>query len=1230
MSTYQNKTPGNKNQSFSAENTSAETDDNLFEYLDESPVAVAQRKLKDIADNSPKTSEISELQSIANKKFDPVSVSQKKAKKRNPLKELDNTIQLSEDLDNLNDETTIIEEKDARQKIREENPNLIEDDGSESNKQIEIDGKLTTTAKVKGFFGFNSTWDKFSKGVEKFNNSKKVVDKQKTLKEIKPLAREWLRRREYEFSKDKDEIDENDKIKRRTIYKFLNQTSSNYEQIKDSYEKTDNAIENLKSQITPQEIINCFNYYESFKNECIVFFRDYTADINLLYLDESNEINEYKQKLESSELTISSENEYDSGMGIKILSPELKVRLNGTASITGKVLWSYGELSKIEGTATAEFNKSGYIENSISIVDGSANTSIFGIDFNIGGLAYKFGVLSAKELRGQTTLFNRNITLSAIDFSFVNGSLIYDSIQASCEGDLKISNGIVITNPQGEYFPDGTLVFNGGFSLDLPNLANAEGMVEDCKIKNGSIQSIKIHDGKVSGDILGINFNLNKIEYKNHILSIASASGNLSIFGSRPFSMQAVGLNFDKEKNIDFDSISGEMPGVDVGFFHTEKTELAYDKIKNKYSGTTTYTFRNGEISENFKNFETTGNILIEYIPGNKPHLLINEGSMDFVAFGQSVNASKITYDSESPLSFSAGKIKLNTNIQGYNPNFEGENVIINQTGMHFGELSTEPNINPKPSLGPFTVNPKKLSILENNENGYTLKVDGQFDANFPNQFGSVTGQLEGGVTFSTFSSKMDYFISKGEAEMVAPNPISKVGDLFGGDWSGSRFEINADIPVFPGVFAVFGIFLAFNANFNDIIGNISIDKENNILIDLESGITGEIDAGVFGGIQAGSQLLAALAILLEMTASSNATLNLGYSKFFGMDDSLEDSDIDPKQNKEGFTYNLIGETKGSLKLSAVATALYFFQKRLDLVLEEASLGEFRFSNEENEKPNPKYQEFFSEEDLKRNVSDNVSEEAKAQISKMTPQQMLDIDVNRRFESGEKKEALDIFKSSEADRKNLQAEKSDGEDSFDDVPFTNLVFFNDFINKRINWDNLIDKFKTLPIQKCDQLMETEQGKQELRTIIEQMGEENNIASSFISFYAEKIKEVKSSIKGYHSIDNGYIEMLESKKELFKAAEKFKKDHLHSSFWGDEVRQGKNIRDKRSVGQILTFRNSGYEEFKQGLSDLYRAMTRDPRVIPIEVNKRRIQKKGSDYLLMLRKEHRNRNIEDETT
>ena len=214
------------------------------------------------------------------------------------------------------------------------------------------------------------------------------------------------------------------------------------------------------------------------------------------------------------------------------------------------------------------------------------------------------------------------------------------------------------------------------------------------------------------------------------------------------------------------------MPGVDVGFFHTKKTTLAYDKRKNQYSGTTTYTFRNGEISENFNNFQTSGNILIEYTPGNTPHLKINEGSMDFKAFGQSVNASQITYDSESPLLFKAGEITLNADIHGYRPNFEGKKVLINQTGMHFDVLSTEPNLDPEPSLGPFTINPKKLSLLEHEEKGYILKVDGQIDANFPNQFGTVNGTLEGGVTFSTDSSEMNYFITRGEAQMSAPNPF--------------------------------------------------------------------------------------------------------------------------------------------------------------------------------------------------------------------------------------------------------------------------------------------------------------------------------------------------------------------------------------------------------------------------------------------------------------------------
>ena len=120
----------NENNSISKENLPDQTNEGFYEYQDNRSVVLLQKKLQKKADNSEKTKETTQLQSIADKQFDTVSVAQKKQKKRNTISNLNNTIQLIEDLDNLNDESAIIEEKDARQKIREENPNLIEDDGS--------------------------------------------------------------------------------------------------------------------------------------------------------------------------------------------------------------------------------------------------------------------------------------------------------------------------------------------------------------------------------------------------------------------------------------------------------------------------------------------------------------------------------------------------------------------------------------------------------------------------------------------------------------------------------------------------------------------------------------------------------------------------------------------------------------------------------------------------------------------------------------------------------------------------------------------------------------------------------------------------------------------------------------------------------------------------------------------------------------------------------------------
>ena len=91
----------------------------------------------------------------------------------------------------------------------------------------------------------------------------------------------------------------------------------------------------------------------------------------------------------------------------------------------------------------------------------------------------------------------------------------------------------------------------------------------------------------------------------------------------------------------------------------------------------------------------------------------------------------------------------------------------------------------------------------------------------------------------------------------------------------------------------------------------------------------------------------------------------------------------------------------------------------------------------------------------------------------------------------------------------------------------------------------------------------------------------------------------------------------------------KKDHLHSSFWGDEKRQKQNIKESRSISQRLTRRSSGYEKFRAGLRNLYSAIaiSRDMKVIPNKENINRIKKMGSDYLLLnLRQEHRDRNMD----
>ena len=151
MGTYQKKDIEKKDVSYSAENLKAEKDENLFDYGEKPSVAVVQRKLNEIANNSPKTNQLLQLQNTANNRFDNQPPIQRKGINGAPKVGIDNSDQIQEDLDELNQESVEIQDDEEFQK-EVENSKIYEDDGSESDRQIDVEGKLTNSAKVKGFF----------------------------------------------------------------------------------------------------------------------------------------------------------------------------------------------------------------------------------------------------------------------------------------------------------------------------------------------------------------------------------------------------------------------------------------------------------------------------------------------------------------------------------------------------------------------------------------------------------------------------------------------------------------------------------------------------------------------------------------------------------------------------------------------------------------------------------------------------------------------------------------------------------------------------------------------------------------------------------------------------------------------------------------------------------------------------------------------------------------------
>jgi hypothetical protein len=141
---------------------------------------------------------------------------------------------------------------------------------------------------------------------------------------------------------------------------------------------------------------------------------------------------------------------------------------------------------------------------------------------------------------------------------------------------------------------------------------------------------------------------------------------------------------------------------------------------------------------------------------------------------------------------------------------------------------------------------------------------------NLPEYLGiKSTGEIEGTVGLS-LRKLPEYQITSGTAGIEMPNPLNKISEILGDNWTNSRFELSAAIPVFPAVSAIFGIYIQFGGKLAETLGaTIELDDKNNIILTATTNLEASVEGGVFGGIQGGSQLLIALAYYLEQLEPS-------------------------------------------------------------------------------------------------------------------------------------------------------------------------------------------------------------------------------------------------------------------------------------------------------------------------------------------------------------------------
>jgi len=876
------------------------------------------------------------------------------------------------------------------------------------------------------------------------------------------------------------------------------------------------------------------------------------------------------------DVEVASSDTYEPVPGFTVNNPSVKYEKGKSIEINGGINLEIPELMSVSGDAMVRLDAQMNIQE-IIVTGGACGFKKDGVTFDVKGITYDHSkkALAAEEATGSFPLFGIQANLKATGVSMSKGVTDFECLEGTIGGMVDTGFGLKVNNPSVKYEKGKSIVLSGGLNLQIPNLADATGHATVLFDSQFNILDISVENCNANASYAGLALNLEGIgfNYAEQKFSVTTAKGQLSIFDQQVV-LTGTGISMDKA-SFDFERIEGEPPDANVGFFSLKGTRVAYSKITNAFEAKTSYSFNVSEAPAGFEHFSTSGVVDIFWSPSGEKYYSINDGKLVFTLLGQSAEATKFDYNSENEF-IKVNEFKLDVDLLSIQQTFSGTDLSISESGLKFEKLTTDASGEPF-DVKIFTITPNEYSIVKEDDGSLGVKAHGSVALSLPENLGiKVAGAIKGNVGVNFKNQTPTYEIEEGSASASMPNPLNKISKILGDNWSSSRFEMSAGIPVFPGISAIFGIYMQFGASFaNELVATVKFDpKKKSVLLESSTRFDANVEGGVFGGVQGGSQLLIALALLLRAAGKFDLTTELGYSREFPMEKVPAQQ---PIKNDPAFTYNIKGEVKAIAYLDIVATALYFFQKRVSLKLGEKSLGEFEYSNAKKMDPDMKGKALAT----KKHLEDEIPEEKMEEARGLSLEQLLDFDSSHRFEKAEKKEVLDAIKNAEKARAQVQREEKQdpGESAkFNNVALANLQFYHEFVDKRCNWENIYlvlegmgEKLQSK--EELESLKEDKKNEYLTNTVLKNLkvlGESTNIAKVFVDHYKLKVDEFADAYPGATIAE--YHALLLKKEELLRAVEKMKKDYLHSSFWGDEEKQ------KELIQTSSWFGKSKYEEF----------------------------------------------------